>query len=139
MVNIPQGVEEGSRVRLRGQGQHGADGGPLGDLIVTVRVGRHRFFERKGANIYCEVPINFPQAALGSKIRVRTAHGKKTILTIPPGTQTGTVFRLAGMGLRRGDAQGDQFVKVKVTTPEDLSSRGRELLEAFAEETGLKH
>ena len=133
-VHIPEGVEDGSKIRLRGQGQSGVGDGSPGDLIVLIRVEPHRFFERRGSEIHCEVPVDLVQATLGTKIQVRTVYGNKAVLTIPPGTQTGTSFRLAGMGLRRNGSAGDQFVKVKVLTPTDLTPREQELLEAFAEE-----
>jgi len=133
-VNVPAGVEDGSKIRLRGQGGAGAGGGPAGDLIVTIRVTSHRFFERKGANIHCEVPVDLVQAALGTKLQVRTVGGSKAVLTVPPGTQTGTTFRLSGMGLQANGVVGDQFVKVVVHTPTDLTPKQRALLQAFAEE-----
>ena len=133
-VNIPEGVEDGSKVRLRGQGGAGVSGGSPGDLIVTMRVTSHKFFERKGTNIHCEVPVDLVQAALGTKLRVRTVHENQAVLTIPPGTQTGTTFRLTGMGLQANGTVGDQFVKVVVHTPTDLTPKQRELLEAFAAE-----
>lgn len=134
-ARIPPGIEDGGKIRLRGQGEPGVEGGPPGDLIITVRVQPHRFFERRGDDIYCEVPVDLVGVALGTKIKVRTIHGgQRAVVSIPPGTQTGTTFRLAGMGLRRNGRRGDQYVRIKVVTPTDLSKRERELLEAFARE-----
>ena len=130
-LNIPPGVEDGQTLRVPGQGEPGAAGGRPGDLYVKVRVKEDRFFKRKGANVYVEVPISFVQAALGTKIRVRTPHGKKVELRVPPGTQPGTTFRLRGMGLRTRNAQGDMYVTVKVTIPKQLTERQKQLLREF--------
>lgn len=138
-VRIPSGVDNGSKIRLAGQGQPGTNGGPPGDLILVIRLGLHHFFERKGRDVYCDVPINFAQAALGSKIRVRTLDGK-AMIKIPPGIQTGTSLRLKGRGVKDPDEQGgDMFVKVRVVTPRDLTPEQRKALETFAGETGMKH
>ncbi|NOZ55745.1 MAG: molecular chaperone DnaJ [Calditrichaeota bacterium] len=131
-VTIPPGIEDGQTLRLPGQGEPGPAGGRPGDLYVKVRVQEDRFFKRKGANVYVEVPISFVQAALGTKIRVRTPHGKKVELRVPPGTQPGTTFRLRGMGLRTRNAQGDMFVTVKVQIPKHLTERQKQLLREFA-------
>lgn len=134
-VRIPPGIEDRGKIRLREQGEPGVEGGLPGDLIITVRVRPHRFFERRGDDLYCEVPVDLVGAALGTKIKVRTIHGgQRAMVSVPPGTQTGTTLRLAGMGLRRDGRRGDQYVRIKVVTPADLSERERELLEAFARE-----
>ncbi len=112
-INVPAGVETGSKVRLSGQGERGRGGGPAGDLIITFKVQPHRFFRREGLDIHVTVPINIVQATLGSKIRVRTIHGKKVVLKIPPGTQTGTKFRIRGQGVEKGERVGDQYVEVQ--------------------------
>jgi molecular chaperone DnaJ len=138
-VKIPKGVADGTNIRLRGQGHPGASGGPPGDLIIKVRVAPHRFFRRKGANIYCEVTINLAQAVLGSKIRVRTLNDKKAVLTLPPGTQPGTTFRLKGLGVETDSRKGDQLVTVKVEIPANLKPEERDLFERFAEDLKLKH
>jgi molecular chaperone DnaJ len=138
LVNIPAGISHGAQLRLRGQGQPGIAGGPAGDLIVRVDVGRHRFFERRGSDVYCKVPINVAQAALGSKIRVRTLDGKVDI-RIPPGTQSGTKFRLRGKGVEVDGSTGDQYVEVSVEIPKSMSDKQKKLMEEFAKESGLKH
>ncbi len=138
-VNIPAGVDDGSKIRLRGLGQPGTGGGPPGDLIITVRVRGHRFFKRRGADVYCDVRLNIAQAVLGTKIRVKTLDGKKAILKIPPGTQPGTTFRLKGLGVKTPERTGDQFVTVDVEIPKDLSPKERELFEKFVQALNLKH
>ena len=138
-VTVPAGVEDGSRIRLSGQGQRGPGGGPSGDLIIRVRVRDDPFFERQGMNVVCEVPINVAQALLGSRIRVRTVDGKKVVLRIPPGTQSGTAFRIRGQGVEKDGRRGDQLVRVSVRVPEELSEEGRELAEKLAETEELKY
>jgi molecular chaperone DnaJ len=134
-VRVPPGVDEGTRLRLAGEGEAGIAGGPPGDLYVVVSLERHPMFERHGADVHCEVPVQFVQAALGAEIEVPTVEGKVKF-QIPPGTQSGTVMRLRGKGLRtlRSSVRGDQLVRVFVETPTKLTKRQRELLEAFAEE-----
>lgn len=138
VINIPAGISDGAQLRLRGQGQPGIAGGPPGDLMVKIDVGRHRFFERRGRDVYCKVPINIAQAALGSRIRVRTIDGKVD-LKIPPGTQSGAKFRLRGRGVKADGATGDQYVEVLVEIPKRMSQKQKELMEQFAKEGGLKH
>jgi molecular chaperone DnaJ len=136
---VPAGVETGSKVRLSGQGERGIDGGPAGDLVITFKVQPHRFFRREGLDIHVTVPINIVQATLGSRIRVGTIHGTKVVLRVPPGTQTGTKFRLKGQGVRKGDRTGDQYVEVRVHVPDKLSEEEQKALEEFAQTAGLKH
>ena len=132
-INIPPGVEDGTQLRVPGQGLPGRSGKP-GDMIVQVHVGKHHFFERKGNDIYCEVPIDVTQAMLGTKIRVKTVHGKKVELKIPPGTQCGQTFRLRGMGIQTPDGRkGDQYVKINVQIPKYLTERQKELIREFKE------
>jgi len=138
-VTVPRGVENGSKVRLSGQGERGASGGKPGDLVITFKVKPHRFFRRDGLDLEVTVPINIAQAALGSKIRVRTVDGKKVVLRIPPGTQTGTRFRIRGQGVERGGRIGDMFVEVRVEVPETLSPEGQRLMEALATNAELKY
>ncbi len=132
-VKIPAGVDAGSRVRVSGQGEAGVKGGPPGDLYVFINVRPHPIFERQGNDVFCEVALNFAQAALGDEIEVPTLDGRVK-LRIPEGTQTGTFFRLKGKGIPnpRGYGRGDQHVKVRVVTPARLSARQRELLQEFA-------
>jgi molecular chaperone DnaJ len=138
-VDIPAGVRDGSKVRISGQGERGPGGGPSGDLIIRVRVKDDPFFEREGLNLVCEVPINLAQALLGSRIKVRTVEGKKVVLRIPPGTQTGTSFRVRGQGVQKGDRRGDQLVRVKIQVPEELGEEGREAAEDLAEAEGMRY
>jgi molecular chaperone DnaJ len=137
-VNVPTGVESGSKIRLSGQGERGPSGGKPGDLIIKFRVRKDRFFTREAMHLACEVPINVAQAILGSKIKVRTIDGKKVVLTIPANTQSGTTFRVRGQGVHKGEHRGDQLVRVTVETPE-LSDEGRQTLEELAEKEGLRH
>jgi molecular chaperone DnaJ len=138
-INVPAGVDTGSKVRLSGQGERGRAGGPPGDLIITYKVKPHRFFRREGLDIHVTVPINIVQAMLGSKIRVRTVTGKKVVLRIPKGTQSGTKFRIRGQGVERGERVGDQYVEVAVDVPKELSEEERKVMEEFAEASGLRH
>jgi molecular chaperone DnaJ len=138
-INVPVGTEAGSKVRLSGHGERGREGGPAGDLVITFKVQPHRFFRREGLDVYVTVPINIVQATLGSKIKVATVHGTKVILKIPPGTQTGTRFRIKGQGIGKDGRAGDQFVDVKVEVPAKLSEEEQRALQEFAQLTGMKH
>jgi molecular chaperone DnaJ len=138
-VTVPEGVETGSKVRLSGQGERGHQGGTPGDLVITFKVKAHRFFRREGLDIHVTVPVNIVQATLGSKIRVRTVSGKRVVLTIPPGTQSGTKFRIRGQGVEKGERVGDQYVEVRVEVPESLTDEQQEQMARFAETTGLRH
>ena len=132
-VRIPAGVETGSRVRIPGKGEGGRLGAPAGDLHIITNVGTHKYFTRKGDNIYVTVPITVPEAALGAKIEVPTVEGKAQ-LRIPPGTQSGQKFRLRQRGapsLRNPGARGDQFVEVQVTLPKVISEETKELLRQY--------
>jgi molecular chaperone DnaJ len=133
-VKIPAGVETGSRLRIAGEGESGVMGGPPGDLYVLIHVKEHENFERQGSNLYSPIPITFAQAALGSKITVQTL-GEPQEVTIPAGTQTGTVFRLKGHGMPvlGGRGRGDLFVTVTVVTPTTLTREQRRILEQLAE------
>jgi molecular chaperone DnaJ len=108
-------------------------------LIIEFKVQPDRFFTRKALDIHVTVPINIVQATLGSKIKVRTVSGKKVVLRIPKGTQSGTKFRIKGQGIKKGDRVGDQFVEVAVSVPDELSAEERQVMEEFAEASGLKH
>jgi molecular chaperone DnaJ len=137
-VRIPALTEDGHRIRMRGQGEPGPAGGPPGDLILTVRVKPDRFFRREGLDIYCTVAISIVQAMLGAKIRVRTIHGTKVQVGIPPGTQSGTRLRLKGQGLERDDSKGDQYVEIHVKVPEKLTDEERELVEQLGQKLGAE-
>jgi len=132
-VNIPSGVEDGTRIRLAGEGEAGLRGGPAGDLYIFLSIANHRFFQRDGADIYCRVPIPMTTATLGGTIEVPTVEGKLARLTIPEGTPTGHQFRLKDKGMRvlRSDARGDMFVQAAVETPVNLTKRQKEILTEF--------
>jgi molecular chaperone DnaJ len=136
-VKIPAGVDTGSRLRISGEGEPGFYGGPPGDLFVILNVEEHPFFKREGNDIFCEVPVSFPQAALGAEMEVPTLNGTSKI-KIPPGTPSGRIFHIKGEGLTRvgGHARGNQIVRVYVDVPRKLTPRQRELLEEFAQSDG---
>jgi molecular chaperone DnaJ len=132
-VNIPAGVEDGTRIRLAGEGEAGTRGGPAGDLYIFLSVGGHAFFQRDGADLHCRVPISMVTAALGGELEVPTIDGSKTRVKIPEGTQSGRRFRLAakGMPVLRTKQAGDMYVQVVVETPQSLTKQQRELLKEF--------
>ena len=134
-VTIPAGVEDGTRIRLAGEGEAGLRGAPPGDLYLFLAIRPHRFFHRDGADIHCRVPIPMTTAALGGRIEVPTIEGKLARVTIPAGTPTGHQLRLAGKGMSvmRSPTRGDMFVQVLVETPQNLSDRQKELLKEFEE------
>ena len=136
-VRIPPGVDNGSRLKLRGEGEAGFGGGPAGDLYVVIHVREHPIFARQDNDVIVEVPVSFPQAALGAEIEVPTLDGKVKF-KIPSGTQSGKVFRLKSKGFTdlHGYGRGDELVKIVVETPKRLSARQRELLEEFAKISG---
>ncbi len=131
-INIPKGVDTGNRLRVKNGGQAGERGGESGDLYVYINVKPHPIFTRNGTDVQCEVPISFVQAALGAKVEAPTIDGKIEI-TIPEGTQSGTTMRIKGKGMPqlRGEARGDEYVKIKVLTPKNLSDRQKKLLREF--------
>lgn len=132
-VNIPAGIEDGTRIRLAGEGEAGLRGGPPGDLYIFLSTRPHEFFQRDGADLYCKVPVSMTTAALGGTIEVATLDGTQTRVKIPPGTQNGRQFRLKGKGMPilRQPQVGDLYIQVGVETPQNLSKRQRELLEEF--------
>ena len=136
-VKIPQGADEGTRLRVGGEGEAGIRGGPPGDLYVVVRVRPSEIFRREGDDILYDAAISFPQAALGTELTVPTVDGK-SIIKVPSGVQPGTVLRMKGKGMPRleGRDRGDQYVKIKLMTPERLSSRQKELYRLLAKEAG---
>lgn len=138
-LRVPAGVDTGSKLRLTGQGERGAAGSQPGDLIVSFRVRPDPFFERDGLDLSCTVPINIAQASLGSKVRVRTVDNRKVTLKIPPGTQSGTRFRIAGQGIEKGGQRGDQYVRVKITVPDELSEEQAQVMREFARATDLRY
>jgi molecular chaperone DnaJ len=132
-VNIPSGVEDGTRIRLAGEGEAGVRGGPAGDLYIFLSIGAHPFFQREGADLHCRVPISMAVAALGGEFEVPTIDGGKTRVKVPDGTQSGRRFRLQGKGMPvlRARQSGDMFVQVVVETPQKLTKKQRELLAEF--------
>ena len=136
-VNIPPGVEDGTRIRLAGEGEVGLHGTPAGDLYIFISISQHAIFQRDGANIYCRVPIPFTTAALGGSIEVPTVEGSRTRVTVPAGTQSGHRFRLKGKGMTvlRSPLRGDMFVNAVVETPVNLTKRQQELLREFDKES----
>ncbi len=137
-VNIPAGVEDGTRIRVAGEGEAGLRGGPAGDLYIFVSIKPHRFFRRDGADIQCRVPIPLTTAALGGTLEVPTIDGNRARVNIPAGTQTGQQFRLRskGMSVLRSNARGDMYVQAQVETPVNLTKQQRELLRQFDEAGG---
>jgi molecular chaperone DnaJ len=133
LVKIPAGVSDGSRIRLRGQGQPGSQGGPSGDLYVRIHAAAHPLFERSGRNLKVQVPLAFTEAALGADIAVPTLDGKVT-LRVPPGTSSGRTFRVKGKGVAAAEGTGDLLVTVEVTVPAHLSDEARALLEQLRRE-----
>jgi molecular chaperone DnaJ len=136
-VKIPAGVDDGSRLKLRGEGEAGLNGGPTGDLYVALGVEPHAIFDRAGTDIVCDMPITMVQAALGDRIDVPTLDGLVK-MTIPAGTQSGRLFRLRGKGVPhvRGHGKGDEIVRVQVQTPTHMTKKQKELLKKFEEAAG---
>ncbi|MEK0084565.1 molecular chaperone DnaJ [Benzoatithermus flavus] len=137
-VNIPAGVEDGTRIRLSGEGEAGIRGGQPGDLYIFVSVAPHRLFRREGANIFCRVPIPMTTAALGGQVEVPTIEGRRVRIAVPAGTQTGKQIRLRGKGMTElhGHNRGDMFVEIVVETPVNLTKRQQELLREFEKAGG---
>lgn len=136
-VKIPAGIHEGAQLRVSGEGERGINGGPPGDLYITIYVKPHEFFKREGDDLVCEMPITFGQAALGDELIVPTLNGRAR-LKVPAGTQTGTEFRLQGKGVPRlrGYGEGDLRVKVRVVTPSKLTEEQKEALRKFSRMCG---
>jgi DnaJ-class molecular chaperone len=132
-IKIPAGVDTGSRVRVAGKGNAGKRGGAAGDLYIITKVGDDPFFTRKGDNLYCQIPVTVPEAALGAKIEVPTVDGP-TVMRIPPATQSGQKFRLRERGAPslRGNARGDQFVEVRIVLPSVISEETKKVLSEYA-------
>ena len=132
-VNIPQGVEDGTRIRLAGEGEAGMRGGPAGDLYIFLSLSAHEFFQRDGADLHCRVPVSMVTAALGGEFEVPSLDGSKTRVKVPAGTQSGRRFRLQskGMPVLRSKQTGDMYVQVVVETPQNLTKKQRDLLAEF--------
>jgi molecular chaperone DnaJ len=139
MITVPPGTDTGAKVRLKGQGGRGRNGGPAGDLIITFRVAADRFYKREGLDLVATVPINIAQATLGSRVSVKALSGAKVSLKIPPGTPSGKRFRVRQQGITKDSATGDLIVEVQIVVPEELTPEQKELMERFAEVGGLKH
>jgi molecular chaperone DnaJ len=140
-VTIPAGVEEGTRIRLSGEGEAGMRGGPAGDLYIFLQVKPHSIFQREGSDLHCRVPVPMTTAALGGSIQVPTIEGGKVKVTIPAGTQSGRQFRLKDKGMsvmRSSGLRGDMYVHAAVETPVNLSKKQKDLLKQFAGEKGSK-
>jgi len=133
-IKIPPGVDTGSQLRIGGEGEPGALGGPPGDLYVVLRVAEHAFFKRDGTHLFCEVPVSVPQAALGATVEIPTLDGGRTKLSVPEGTQSGTVLRLKGQGIPAlgGRGRGDLHALVRVVVPKRLTSEQRKLFEQLS-------
>jgi molecular chaperone DnaJ len=131
-VKIPPGVETGSKIRVAGKGEAGRNGGAPGDLYILTKVRAHPLYERKGDNLYVDVPITVTEAALGASIEVQTLDGP-VMMKIPPGTQSGQTFRLSSKGMPhlKGEGRGDQFVGVKIVLPRSLDEHSKQLLRDF--------
>lgn len=132
-VNIPKGVETGTRIRLAGEGEAGLRGGPTGDLYIFIDVAEHNLFQRENENLFCNVPVSMTTAALGGDIEVPTIDGGRSRVKVPAGSQSGRQMRLRGKGMPmlRGGGQGDMFIELAVETPVNLTSRQKELLKEF--------
>jgi molecular chaperone DnaJ len=133
-IKIPAGIEDGSRLRVAGEGESGPPGAVRGDLMCYIQVQAHSIFERDGDNIYCQLPITFTQAALGAEVEIPTLKGKSS-MTIPPGTQNNQIFRMRSQGFPNvhGHGTGDQMVEIHIEVPKKLNDKQKELLQSFAE------
>lgn len=141
-VNIPAGIEDGTRIRLSGEGEAGTRGGPAGDLYIFLSIRPHEFFQRDGADVFCRVPISMTTAALGGQFEVPAIDGNTARVKVPEGTQTGKQFRLRGKGMpiMRSSQKGDMYIQVAIETPTNLTKRQRELLAEFeGESSGDNH
>ncbi len=136
-VNIPAGIDDGQRISLRGEGSEGRNGGPSGDLIISVNVRPHAFYERDGYDVYCDVPVTFVDATLGAKIKIPTLYGDEE-LEIPEGTQTGTTFTLRGKGIQvvNSKSKGNMYININVEVPKGLNNKQKDILRQFDEACG---
>jgi molecular chaperone DnaJ len=139
LINVPPGVDTGSKIRLKGQGGKGPQNGPPGDLIITFNVLPDKFYRRDGLDVIATVPLNIAQATLGTKISVKTLDGKKVAIKIPPGTPSGKRLRVRGQGIEKGEKKGDLIVEVSIAVPEKLSEEQERMMKEFAEAGGLKY
>jgi molecular chaperone DnaJ len=139
IINVPPGVDTGSKIRLKGQGGKGTANGPPGDLVITFNVQPDKFYSRDGLDVIAKVPLNIAQATLGTKISVKTLDGKKVAIKIPPGTPSGKRFRVRGQGIQKGDKKGDLIVEVSIAVPDKLSEEQEKMMKDFAESGGMKY
>ncbi len=139
VITVPPGVDTGTKMRLRGQGGGGVQGGQPGDLVITFQVTPDRFYRRDGLDVIATVPLNIAQATLGSKISVRTLDGKKVAIKIPPGTPAGKRFRVPGQGIVKDSAKGDLIVEVTINVPDKLTEEQERMMKEFAESGGMKY
>jgi molecular chaperone DnaJ len=138
-ITVPSGADTGTRVRLKGQGGRGRNGGPPGDLVITFQVEPDRFFQREGLNLVAQVPINVAQAVLGTTLGVKALDGTKVSVKIPAGTGSGMRFRVPGQGIAKGAERGDLFVETQVTVPDTLTPEQEKLMQQFAAAGGLRY
>ncbi|MBA3578755.1 MAG: J domain-containing protein [Gemmatimonadaceae bacterium] len=139
LINVPPGTDSAGKIRMKGQGGRGRNGGPAGDLVIVFNVKPDRFYTREGLDLIAKVPINIAQATLGSKINVKSIDGKKVSLRIPAGTPTGKRFRVRGLGVQKAEARGDLIVEVSVAVPDELSDEQKKAMEEFAAAGGMKY
>lgn len=139
LVNVPAGVDTGSKIRLKGQGGKGTANGPPGDLVITFNVQPDKFYKRDGLDVIATVPLNIAQATLGTKISVRTLDGKKVAIKIPAGTPSGKRFRVRAQGIQKGEKKGDLILEVSIQVPEKLSEEQERMMREFAESGGMKY
>ena len=138
-VTVPAGADTGTKIRLKGQGGHGARSGQPGDLFINFVVQPDRFYSREGLDLIAKVPINIAQATLGSKVNVKTVDGRKVSIKIPTGTPSGKRFRVRGQGVKKGEQTGDLIVEVEIVVPEKLTEEQERMMKEFAEAGGLKY
>ena len=139
LINVPSGVDTGSKIRLKGQGGKGNANGPPGDLVITFNVKADKFYKRDGLDVIATVPLNIAQATLGTKISVRTLDGKKVAIKIPAGTPSGKRFRVRGQGIEKAEKKGDLIVEVSIAVPEKLSEEQERMMKEFADAGGMKY
>jgi molecular chaperone DnaJ len=139
VITVPPGSDAGARIRLKGQGGRGSNGGVAGDLLITLQVQPDRFYQREGTDLVATVPLNIAQATLGTKISVRTLEGRKVTIRIPAGTPSGKRFRVRGQGIVKDEQPGDLIVETMIVVPEKLSEEQERQLREFAEAAGLKY
>ncbi len=135
-VEVPAGVRNNETIKIKGEGEAGIFGGPAGDLYIKVKILPHPVFERRNDDLFMTLTISFPEAVLGTEKEIETLDKKKIILKIPPGTESGEIFRIKGKGIKHFDMSGtgDLFIKIKISTPKKLTKKAKELLEELKKE-----